>query len=1514
MGIMKVKYLLLIITLLALVPLLSQNATALFDNCLGTGIYAIEIEGQCYRQDSLDVQVTFETAADGTKGFSSIQFRSNFVLTNDGENTTKIELFQSGLGCPCAAPPKGACTYPEPDVGRFRSITKNTEFHLGRNLNLLSIFANQKSHCGNTKLKFLLADGTTLFVPSQPDSFIGGTNTETTLDINVGLCEWYIDNDLDGFWSQHVGSDNQTFCTETTAPNQLTPDQIIGPECGCQGTANQACTNEDENAALTPLSIRVKDADQDNYYEGIAVRPIEIHGDTIDIGTDTITTVEQTVELENLLFDEDTIILNDVTDAVNGFSKTYTIFVKNPADWDQIKVTFKRESLAANVGNSGATGDFLLAKLNGNIVGLTGPVSQDYEINFSKSQIRAGLNRLDFEIRSDSDIDSVKLSDIKVSKIFFKTIEVPILTREFSEKAFEYMQIQNIPTCKGFADPKYTLLDQTIAANDCRDTGSFSKKINPGTAWYVDEDCDSSFEGLPIVSCNPFGPPMETVASQLAIECKDRSNIGFKKEFKTTGQDCPGANESADTVWIKDEDEGVGDGYYDERTTACNLEDEGYIRFNASIHVDARDCDPLNASINGENPLFCSCETKGDQLTTSNKKFVCSNNQESGKIELGPQVAYKYLTSESLVWKEATLTNDPNENFDTVLCPNDMCGLRDGSKKFCVAKGTYVDNKAELGIGDNFCIKPANERAYWSTRTGALHALLTKVGANATKYPTNEIDGFSVHCGPVGEILNTIPNTGSADDGELRILQGSSSSFSSGCVLTLNDGYADQISQGNLPTPTNQFIAFGFPIDTTQVQIEYFDMDFSPDNRTTLSSEWEYNDDNGIFYNEKLRMLVVADQGAKGYLVDAWTNNQISVNFLRWITAPIMQVTSFFTQTVVPGANLQSFERSYTAGTQEFHIQTFARGSTTTSRIINSPLLLRPFLQTACEMGMVANGRNIQLNCTPIPIGNETTLTANQFGFQRFGPDVRLSGTPTGSETLDLLTCTPATVETACNQFPISDYAPSCVDGFCAYARQGCIDNNDICPSYCSKSNDNDCDLERGNDNCPLDPNPDQADLDVDGFGDVCDVCPNINNPDQNDTDQVNLTNTTLKPDGIGDLCDNCPTLYNPDQSDVNNDGQGDLCDFDDDTDGDGVNDFEDNCPRVPNGINEDNQNNTFGDPNLGNACELGLDSDGDGVDNLFDNCIDINNSDQRNEDADSAGDACDVCPNNDVTTTDIAECPEQQPQSPPACVNPAVCPDTLFAGGCYYYANSQFLTNGLEQDLVVRYKFEDNLLDFDASLPNPTINNYVGSTYTSNTYGVSSKALIIDEDSANYPLIGNNSVFTFSADENPMTFSFWLNFEGAYQINESESDDVVFEIVIQDEEETGISIDVTKSELPGIYSGVVPQNQGAQTHWHQFTMVKNTASSQAQLVFYYDGKYVTDRKFPTDDASKLMYLDIATPKIMNASVDEAMVWNRALNGSELKQIYYGPLYDQDGFCPMICDASAFNPGVCTNE
>lgn len=54
-------------------------------------------------------------------------------------------------------------------------------------------------------------------------------------------------------------------------------------------------------------------------------------------------------------------------------------------------------------------------------------------------------------------------------------------------------------------------------------------------------------------------------------------------------------------------------------------------------------------------------------------------------------------------------------------------------------------------------------------------------------------------------------------------------------------------------------------------------------------------------------------------------------------------------------------------------------------------------------------------------------------------------------------------------------------------------------------------------DNCFLSPNPDQADGDNDGLGDVCDQCPE--DPD-NDIDH----------DGICGDVDNCPGLWNPDQ------------------------------------------------------------------------------------------------------------------------------------------------------------------------------------------------------------------------------------------------------------------------------------------------------------------------------------------------------------------------------------------------
>jgi hypothetical protein len=60
-------------------------------------------------------------------------------------------------------------------------------------------------------------------------------------------------------------------------------------------------------------------------------------------------------------------------------------------------------------------------------------------------------------------------------------------------------------------------------------------------------------------------------------------------------------------------------------------------------------------------------------------------------------------------------------------------------------------------------------------------------------------------------------------------------------------------------------------------------------------------------------------------------------------------------------------------------------------------------------------------------------------------------------------------------------------------------------------------------DNCPDDANPDQADTDQDGAGDVCDP----------DDDQ----------DNAPDTADNCPSVSNPDQADTDQDGIGDACD-----------------------------------------------------------------------------------------------------------------------------------------------------------------------------------------------------------------------------------------------------------------------------------------------------------------------------------------------------------------------------------
>ncbi len=76
-------------------------------------------------------------------------------------------------------------------------------------------------------------------------------------------------------------------------------------------------------------------------------------------------------------------------------------------------------------------------------------------------------------------------------------------------------------------------------------------------------------------------------------------------------------------------------------------------------------------------------------------------------------------------------------------------------------------------------------------------------------------------------------------------------------------------------------------------------------------------------------------------------------------------------------------------------------------------------------------------------------------------------------------------------------------------------------------------------DNCPVNRNDDQADMDSDGLGDACD----------SDRDGDTVWNSD----------DNCPDVVNPDQEDLDGDGFGDACDGD--MDGDGWANDEDACP-----------------------------------------------------------------------------------------------------------------------------------------------------------------------------------------------------------------------------------------------------------------------------------------------------------------------------------------------------------------
>lgn len=205
----------------------------------------------------------------------------------------------------------------------------------------------------------------------------------------------------------------------------------------------------------------------------------------------------------------------------------------------------------------------------------------------------------------------------------------------------------------------------------------------------------------------------------------------------------------------------------------------------------------------------------------------------------------------------------------------------------------------------------------------------------------------------------------------------------------------------------------------------------------------------------------------------------------------------------------------------------------------------------------------------------------------------------------------------------------------------------DVELTKCADDRDRD-EVPFGCDNAPDYHNPDQADLDGDGFGDVHDLCPtlatdnNIADPDK---------------DGVGNQCDLCPGLpsqYNEGALAVPFYMRVRGVPLQDDSDRDGVGDSCDNCVRVPNcqGFGDGDGLTPFGVGMEIDRAAADCQPDGD-LDKIGDTCLGtvmpgaagpVGFGDADDFDQDGLANIEDGCP--------------RQPAPPRSCESAADCPD----------------------------------------------------------------------------------------------------------------------------------------------------------------------------------------------------------------------------------------------------------------